>query len=427
MDNSWYEALLKFVEEQNSINADQVQGKVLKNILKRNAETEYLRKFLHGQTDEQHFKKNVPLLLMKISTLARVQPKLIPSTAESLEKRNSLPVLAEAVARTQIGFDSNGKAMSLLFVKPELETPCGLKARIYTSSFILSSIANCLSVYYSATRFSPLVQSAFARCIKCLKDHWEEIGSNIRTESREKPQKLHFNGVSNGEYIENFNGVSNGEYIEKCENGNAEAVDLVNVKVGQCYEVVVRTLAVGDVLKVTGFHNNSPQFRFVERENVVLSIDTDKTSEADLLNAITNAKPLLQLGFILTTYSSYTDTSITPVEESLGFKYKYHRKLNEIGPLELRVVKHGTFDALMDFYVSKGASVTQYKTPCCLKSEEAINMLNSGVEIRTLLQLASYGLIGGTNFSCSLALAEGLPLNLRTKESEDHLQLFLQV
>ena len=48
----------------------------------------------------------------------------------------------------------------------------------------------------------------------------------------------------------------------------------------------------------TGFHNNSPQFQFVERKNVILRIGSDKTSEADLFKAVTEAKALLDpLGF----------------------------------------------------------------------------------------------------------------------------------
>ncbi|TYI03581.1 hypothetical protein ES332_A11G349400v1 [Gossypium tomentosum] len=195
-------------------------------------------------------------------------------------------------------------------------------------------------------------------------------------------------------------------------------VDLANVKLGQYYEVVVTTLAgrsisiqSRDVLKVTGFYNKSPQFQFVERQNVVLSIDADKTTEEDLLKAITNAKLILEpFGIMLTAYSSYSDTSSTPgryvlfwelkmkdsndlpkldvkimeqccciVEESFDFTYKSLRKGGAISGLELRVVKRGSFDELMDFYISKGASISQYKPPCCLKSEEAIKILNSGM------------------------------------------------
>jgi auxin responsive GH3 family protein len=161
---------------------------------------------------------------------------------------------------------------------------------------------------------------------------------------------------------------------------------------------------------VTGFHNNAPQFRFMHRRNVVLSVDTDKTNEDDLLNAVTQAKrPLEPLGFLLTEYTSYADTSSIPghyvlfwelkmkgnddlpeldhaimeqccsiVEDSLDSVYRRCRKKdNSIGPLEIRVVKHGAFDALMDFCVSQGSSVNQYKTPRCIKSEEAIKILDA--------------------------------------------------
>ncbi|XP_040938128.1 indole-3-acetic acid-amido synthetase GH3.17-like [Gossypium hirsutum] len=176
-------------------------------------------------------------------------------------------------------------------------------------------------------------------------------------------------------------------------------VDLENVKLGQYSEVVVTTLAglyryrVGDVLKVTGFYNG------------------DKTTEEDLSKAITNAKLILEpFGIMLTAYSSYSDTSSTPgryvlfwelkmkgsndlpkldarvmdqccciVEESVDFTYKLFRKDGAISALELRVVKHGSFDELMDFYTSKGASISQYKPPCWLKSEEAIKILNPGM------------------------------------------------
>ncbi|KAG4204183.1 hypothetical protein ERO13_A04G032700v2 [Gossypium hirsutum] len=222
----------------------------------------------------------------------------------------------------------------------------------------------------------------------------------------EKAQESDFDGVSSQWSSEITNA-----------NGNVGPVDFANVKLGQYYEVVVTTFTglyryrVGDVLKLTGFHNNSPQFQFVERRNTVLSIDMDKTSEADLLKAIGNAKRHLEpLGFMLMTFSSYAETSSIPgryvlfwelkfkestrcpkldakimeqccsiVEESLDFTYKSLREANKIAALELRVVKHGTFDALMDFYVSKGASINQYKTPCCIKSEEAVKVLNSGV------------------------------------------------
>ncbi|CAK8575516.1 unnamed protein product [Lathyrus sativus] len=62
-------------------------------------------------------------------------------------------------------------------------------------------------------------------------------------------------------------------------------VDLVDVELGQEYELVVTTYAglyryrVGDILRVAGFKNKAPQFNFICRKNVVLSIDSEKTDE----------------------------------------------------------------------------------------------------------------------------------------------------
>ncbi|MBA0641784.1 hypothetical protein Goklo_026284, partial [Gossypium klotzschianum] len=215
-----------------------------------------------------------------------------------------------------------------------------------------------------------------------------------------------------------FNYASQHEPVEKKSNNeNIEPIDLVHVKLGQYYELLVTSYAglyrykVGDVLKVTGFHNNTPQFQFVGSQNVILSVDTDKTREADLVNAVREAKTLLDpLGFILKGFTSYADTCSIPghsvlfwelkakqgndsieldpkimeeccyrMEEALYYIYRSCRKQNAIAALEIRVLKQGSFDTLMDYYVSRGVSTTQYKTPSCIKSKEAINILESKV------------------------------------------------
>ncbi|XVF18811.1 hypothetical protein REPUB_Repub11eG0055300 [Reevesia pubescens] len=228
----------------------------------------------------------------------------------------------------------------------------------------------------------------------------------VKKDSDSMSQEVHFNAVSQDESLEM---MSNNEDIEP--------VDLVDVKPGQCYELLVTNSGglyrykVGDILMATGFHNNTPQFQFVGRQNVILSIDTDKTSESDLLKAVTEAKTLLDpVGFFLTGYTSYGDTTSIPghyvlfwelkvkegnnikeldpkimvecctrMEESLDFTYRMYRKDNVIAPLEIRVVKQGSFDALMDYSVSQGASMSQYKSPSCIKSKDAVKILDSKV------------------------------------------------
>ncbi|XP_010249302.1 PREDICTED: indole-3-acetic acid-amido synthetase GH3.17 [Nelumbo nucifera] len=583
------EGSLKLVEELTT-NADEVQQQVLQEILTQNADTEYLNGFLGGSSDKEQFKKKIPIVvyedikpyiehiangeasqiisaqpiteLLTSSGTSGGLPKMMPSTAEDMDRKTFLYNLLVPVMNQYVDGLDQGKGMYLLFIKPEISTPAGLMARPVLTSYYKSSNFrnrpfNRFNVYTSpdetilcsdskqsmycqllcglvqrdeVLRVGAVFASAFLRAIKFLEDYWQEMCSNIRmghvsdwitdpgcqnavsgilrhpnselahlieSECNGKsweeiirrlwprtkyvdvivtgsmaqyiptldfysgglplvstmyassecyfginlkplsdPSSVSYTLLPNMAYFEflpveknheelnhgvRCNGDSepnclNKEGQEEGEEQEQEAVDLVQVKVGHYYELVVTTFTglyryrVGDILMVTGFHNNAPQFRFVHRRNVVLSIDTDKTNEEDLLKAVTKAKLLLEpLGFLLTEYTSYADTCSIPghyvlfwelkmrgngdlpeletrimeeccstVEQSLDSVYRRCRsKDKSIGPLEIRVVKHGTFDALMDFCVSQGSSVNQYKTPRCIKSEKALNILDS--------------------------------------------------
>lgn len=193
-------------------------------------------------------------------------------------------------------------------------------------------------------------------------------------------------------------------------------VDLADVKVGKEYELVITTYAglyryrVGDVLRVTGFHNSAPQFHFVRRKNVLLSIDSDKTDEAELQKAVENASELLrEFNASVVEYTSFADTRTIPghyviywellvketedlpsadtlgkcclaMEESLNSVYRQGRVADgSIGPLEIRVVKNGTFEELMDYAISRGASINQYKVPRCVSFAPIMELLDSRV------------------------------------------------
>lgn len=64
-----------------------------------------------------------------------------------------------------------------------------------------------------------------------------------------------------------------------------EIVDLVNVKIGSYYEPVITNYyglhryRMGDILQVSGFYNSAPQFRFVRRKSMVLSVNLEVTTE----------------------------------------------------------------------------------------------------------------------------------------------------
>ncbi|KAK8622832.1 hypothetical protein V6N13_117731 [Hibiscus sabdariffa] len=215
--------------------------------------------------------------------------------------------------------------------------------------------------------------------------------------------------------VQRNNGVTNSISVPKTlnEKEQQELVDLVDVKLGQEYELVVTTYSglyryrVGDVLRVAGFKNKAPQFNFICRKNVVLSIDSDKTDEVELQHAVKNAvNHLLPFDATLAEYTSYADTTTIPghyvlylelslngttpippsvfedccltIEESLNSVYRQGRVCDRsIGPLEIKIVEPGTFDKLMDYAISLGASINQYKTPRCVKFAPIVELLNS--------------------------------------------------
>ncbi|CAH2070374.1 unnamed protein product [Thlaspi arvense] len=226
-----------------------------------------------------------------------------------------------------------------------------------------------------------------------------------------KPQDVSYTFMPNLSYFE-FLLVDAGDKFE--------IVDLVDVKLGCLYEPLVTNHSglhrykMGDILEVTGFYNSAPQFRFVRRGNLVLSVHLEKTTDEDLLNAVTHAKMVLESSnLMLMDFTSYVDISTTPghyvlywelkgkynndiaeidnkvlvnccnvVEDSLNNSYKEYRRGGSIGALEIRVVQQGTFDALMEFFITQGASSTQYKTPICIKSPEALVVLEEKVQAR---------------------------------------------
>ncbi|CAN8256476.1 unnamed protein product [Cochlearia groenlandica] len=255
----------------------------------------------------------------------------------------------------------------------------------------------------------PLVSSSYGSS-ECF------IGINVNPLS--KPCDVSYTIIPNMGYFEFIEVEKDHQETCRVMPKNPPIVDLVDVKIGHDYELVVTTFSglyryrVGDVLRVAGFYNNAPQFYFVGRQKVVLSIDLDKTYEEDLLKAVTNATVLLEpQGLMLVDFTSHVDSSSFPghyviywelgskfknaklepnrivleeccytIEKSLDSVYRKLRKSDKIiGPLEIKVVKHGAFDELMSFFLSRGSSVSQYKTPRSLTNQEALKILDSAV------------------------------------------------
>ncbi|XP_075491403.1 putative indole-3-acetic acid-amido synthetase GH3.9 [Primulina tabacum] len=313
----------------------------------------------------------------------------------------------------------------------EIEQICGETAswkgiicRLWPNAkFIEAVVTGSMSQYVPALRYYsdeklPLICTMYASS-ECY------FGVNLRPLCDHR--EVSFTLLPNMGYFEFIPLGGNGTFSVEFEEEDDEIrvapsrlVDLVNVKLGCYYELVVTTFSglnryrIGDVLQVTGFHNKAPSFRFICRRNVVLSIDNDKTNEEDLHRSITVAtKNLLEPRHtLLLEYTSSADTSSVPghyviyweisdmlhpeasrlnaqvlkecciaVEEGLDYVYRRCRTNDKsVGPLEIRVVKRGTFEKLMDLFITQGgASINQYKTPRCVKSKAALNLLNGNV------------------------------------------------
>ncbi|KAG9154653.1 hypothetical protein Leryth_021159 [Lithospermum erythrorhizon] len=227
-----------------------------------------------------------------------------------------------------------------------------------------------------------------------------------------KPSEVSYTIMPNMGYFEFIPHCS--KSVEFNHDSPQELVELADVEIGKEYELVITTYAglyrykVGDILRVTGFHNSAPQFQFVRRKNVLLSIDSDKTDEAELQKAVENASQLLrEFNTSVVEYTSYAETKTIPghyviywellvkdsanspseevlnrccltMEESLNSVYRQGRVADHsIGPLEIRVVKNGTFEEVMDYAISRGASINQYKAPRCVNFTPIMELLDS--------------------------------------------------
>ncbi|MED6221317.1 hypothetical protein PIB30_053259 [Stylosanthes scabra] len=522
---------LQFIEEMTR-NADAVQERVLAEILSRNAETEYLKRFkLGGATDRQTFKSKVPVI-----TYEDVQPEIqriangdrsailsthpisefLTSSGTSAGERKLMPTIKEELDRRQLLYSLLMPVMNLYYKSDHFKTRPYDPYNVYTSPNEAILCPDSFQSMYTqmvcgliqrsqVLRLGAVFASGLLRAIRFLQLNWAELAQDIRSGSlnsrvsdpeirdcmgrvmksdpelaqfvEQECSKENWDGIitriwpntkyldvivtgAMAQYIPTLNYYSGGlplactmyassecyfglnlnpmckssevsytimpnmAYFEflphesnRVSSVQPKLVDLVDVEVGKEYELVITTYAglnryrVGDILRVTGFHNSAPQFHFVRRKNVLLSIDSDKTDESELQRAVENASKLLSVfKTSVVEYTSYADTKTIPghyviywelltkddsanspchevlnrccleMEESLNSVYRQCRVADHsIGPLEIRVVKSGTFEELMDYAISRGASINQYKVPRCVNFTPIMELLDSRV------------------------------------------------
>nr|GEY50040.1 hypothetical protein [Tanacetum cinerariifolium] len=451
---------LQFIEDVTS-SPDLVQKRVLSEILTQNANVEYLKRHgLYGHTDRDTFKKLIPVItyddlqpdiafiangdkspilsshpiseFLTSSGTSGGERKLMPTIEAELGRRSLLYSLLMPVMNQFVSGLDKGKGMEAVMtvLKPNpklsefIEYECskkswqGIITRLWPNTkYIDVIVTGTMSQYIPTLDYYgnglPLVCTMYASS-ECY------FGVNLNPLCN--PSEVSYTLIPTMAYFEFLpvhrnNGVTNSISKPKSlnEKEQQELVDLADVKLGHEYELVVTTYAglyryrVGDLLKVSGFKNKSPQFNFICRKNVALSIDSDKTDEVELHKAVENAiSHLTPFDATLNEYTSYADTTTIPghcvifwelglnettpippsvfedccltIEESLNSVYRQGRASDKsIGSLEIKIVENGTFDKLMDYVISLGASINQYKTPRCVKFAPIVELLNSRI------------------------------------------------
>ena len=100
------------------------------------------------------------------------------------------------------------------------------------------------------------------------------------------------------------------------ERDENQTLTIEDLEVGEDYEIVVTNLSgfyryrLGDVVRVTGYYNESPMIRFLYRKNQLISIAGEKTNEEALSWAVSEFGRVT--GISILDYSVYADTDSEP-------------------------------------------------------------------------------------------------------------------
>lgn len=197
------------------------------------------------------------------------------------------------------------------------------------------------------------------------------------------------------------------EFIPVEEN-DKKTISLDQVKVGGKYEVVITNYAgfyrykLGDVVKVVGFYNNSPEIEFLYRKNQVLNMVSEKTNEEHLTKSIKETTKKLNLSLV--DYTTIPDNSITPgryvfyfefrnnmsnykvknLEETLdeeirksNLAYDRARKNHKLEKPKIVFLDKNTFNLVKESLLTKGISKNQIKIPRVITNNKNIlNIIN---------------------------------------------------
>ena len=182
------------------------------------------------------------------------------------------------------------------------------------------------------------------------------------------------------------------EFLPVESEDETRTLNIDELEAGEDYRVIVTNLSgfyryrLHDVVRVTGYYNETPMIRFIYRENQLVSIAGEKTNEEDLRWAVEQF--YLQTRIHISDYSIFADTESSPghyvvllepdrvipeeripycrdvLEEKLmqanpAYGEMIRKKL--LGKLELVFLEQQTYQLYRDLQIMKGVSPNQIK------------------------------------------------------------------
>ena len=182
------------------------------------------------------------------------------------------------------------------------------------------------------------------------------------------------------------------EFLPVQGDENAPTLNIDELEVGEDYEIIVTNLSgfyryrLQDVVRVTGYYNETPMLRFLYRKDQLLSIAGEKTNEEALSWAVQEFGKAVSVH--ITDYSVYADTAQSPghyvilaepdeivpkeklsvYQDILDAKlmqsnpsYGEMRRSGVLGHLELLPLQQQTYQLYRDLLIMKGRSANQIK------------------------------------------------------------------
>ena len=171
-----------------------------------------------------------------------------------------------------------------------------------------------------------------------------------------------------------------------------ETLTIDELEAGEDYEIVVTNISgfyryrIKDVIRVTGFYNESPLIQFVYRKSQLLSIEGEKTNEEAV--RWTTEQFIKETGIQINDYSVYANTDsqpghytfllepdhIIPKEDIPHLRDVLDAKMGQanpsygdkvrtgvLAPMELVLIQQQTYQLYRDLMIMKGTSANQLK------------------------------------------------------------------